>query len=48
MPWFNLKDAREADLKSIWEYLRTLPPVKNQVPFPTPPGSAPATEGKNG
>jgi hypothetical protein len=43
MPWFNLKEAREAELRSIWEYLRTLPAIKNQVPFPTPPGSAPAT-----
>lgn len=48
MPWFNLRDARDADLKSMWEYLRTLPPIRNQVPFPTPPGAAAATEGKNG
>jgi mono/diheme cytochrome c family protein len=42
MPWFNLKEARDTDLKSIWEYLRSIPPVKNQVPFPTPPGAAQA------
>lgn len=47
MPWFNFKDAREPDLKAIWEYLRSLPAVKNQVPFPTPPGSAPAAVDKS-
>lgn len=37
MPWFNLKELTDADLKAIWAYLRSLPPVKNQVPFPIPP-----------
>lgn len=37
MPWFNMKDLTEADLKAIWAYLRSLPPVKNQAPFPVPP-----------
>ena len=36
MPWFNMKDLTEADLKAIWAYLRSIPPVKNQVPFPIP------------
>ena len=47
MPWFNLKEARESDLRSIWAYLRSLPPIRNQVPFPTPPGSAQASGGRN-
>jgi hypothetical protein len=42
MPWFNLKDTKEDDLKAIFAYLRSLPPVKNQVPFPVPP--APETK----
>jgi hypothetical protein len=42
MPWFNMKDLTEADLKAIWAYLRSLPPVKNQVPFPIPPPGQPA------
>jgi hypothetical protein len=37
MPWFNMKDLTDADLKAIWAYLRSIPPVKNQVPFPIPP-----------
>lgn len=47
MPWSNLKEARKSDLRSIWAYLRSLPPIRNQVPFPTPPGSAQASGGGN-
>jgi hypothetical protein len=32
-----MKDLTEADLKAMWAYLRSIPPVKNQVPFPIPP-----------
>ncbi len=39
MPWFNMKDLSEADLKAMWAYLRSIPPVKNQAPFPIPPGA---------
>jgi hypothetical protein len=42
MPWFNMKDLTDADLKAMWPYLRSLPPIKNQVPFPVPPGAAPS------
>lgn len=38
MPWENLKEMTDADLKAIWAYLRSLPPVKNAVPLPRPPG----------
>lgn len=37
MPWEDIKVATEEDLKAIWAYLRSLPPIKNQVPFPVPP-----------
>ncbi|MGH7598830.1 MAG: c-type cytochrome [bacterium] len=37
MPWPAFKNFSDADLKAIWAYLRTIPPVKNQVPFPAPP-----------
>ncbi len=37
MPWPNYKQATDDDLKAIWAYLRSLPPIKNQVPLPVPP-----------
>jgi hypothetical protein len=37
MPWSSLKDLSEADLKAMWAYLRSIPPVKNQVPLPISP-----------
>jgi hypothetical protein len=45
MPWTNWAQMPESDLKAIWAYLRSLPPIKNQVPVPEPP-SAPAMPGK--
>lgn len=43
MPWFSMKDLTDADLKSIWAYLKSLPPVKNPVPLPVLPLASPAT-----
>jgi hypothetical protein len=45
MPWFNLKDLTDADLKAIWAYLHSLPPVTNRVPLPTAPPQAAPTSG---
>jgi hypothetical protein len=42
MPWFNMKDLTDADLKAMWAYLKGLPPVKNQVPLPILPSAAAA------
>jgi hypothetical protein len=41
MPWFNFRQMSDSDLKAIWVYLRSLPPIKNQVPTPIPSTSAP-------
>lgn len=41
MPWFAYRHLPDEDLKAIWAYLRTLPPVENQVPLPVPPTSPP-------
>jgi mono/diheme cytochrome c family protein len=41
MPWQALKEMTDEDLKAIWAYLRSIPPVKNQVPFPVPPSASP-------
>lgn len=40
MPWHSYTHASDDDLKAIWAYLRSLPPIKNQVPFPVPPAAA--------
>ena len=32
MPWQNYAQATDEDLKSIYAYLRTVQPIKNQVP----------------
>lgn len=42
MPWQFIGQRTDADLKAMYAYLRSLPPVKNQVPFPVPPGSTEA------
>jgi hypothetical protein len=40
MPWFMYKDLADEDLKAIWAYLQSIPPVKNEVPDPIPPPGA--------
>ncbi|UKJ09128.1 c-type cytochrome [Solitalea lacus] len=37
MPWALIGQMSDDDLKAIYTYLRTLPPVANQVPAPVPP-----------
>jgi len=34
MPWFNFKNLTDEDLKSIFAYLKSTSPVRNQVPAP--------------
>ena len=41
MPWTAFRNLSEEDLKSVYAYLRSIPPVTNLVPDPEPP--APAT-----
>jgi len=41
MPLQNMKLMTDEDLKAMWMYLRTIPPVKNQAPLPVPPGMPP-------
>ena len=38
MPWFNYGKMSDDDLKSVFAYLRSIPPVHNRVPLPLPPG----------
>ncbi len=43
MPWQYIKQMTDEDLKAVYAYLRTIPPVHNQVPdavvAPPPPGA---------
>lgn len=42
MPWFNLAQANDQDLKAIFAYLQSIPAISNQVPDPIePPASVP-------
>jgi mono/diheme cytochrome c family protein len=34
MPWPAFKNFNDADLKAIFAYLKTIPPIKNKVPDP--------------
>ncbi len=45
MPWNFYSTLTDDDLKSIFAYLQSLPPVHNQVPQPVPPAAAPAQGG---
>lgn len=37
MPWFNLAQLSDDDLRAIFAYLQTLKPITNAVPDPIPP-----------
>jgi cytochrome c553 len=43
MPWPAFRNLNDEDLKSIYAFLRTIPPVSNHVPDPQPPAAAPTT-----
>jgi hypothetical protein len=40
MPWPALANLTDADLKSVFAYIRTIPAVRNRVPDPLPPAGA--------
>jgi hypothetical protein len=37
MPWQNWVNMKDEDVKAIYAYLKSIPPVKNIVPPPVPP-----------
>ncbi|MFN8177454.1 MAG: diheme cytochrome c-553 [bacterium] len=41
MPWNWYAKMTDDDLRAIWAYLRTIPPVENVVPEAVPPAGAP-------
>ena len=38
MPWPMYTNASDEDLRAIFAYLKSTPPVENRVPAPVPPG----------
>lgn len=42
MPWFNLRDMTDRDVKAIYAYLRHLGPAGQPAPLYLPPGKTPA------
>ncbi|HEU5122879.1 MAG TPA: c-type cytochrome [Verrucomicrobiae bacterium] len=44
MPWRSVGSLNDEDLKAIFAYLKTVPPINNAVPHPVPPGGAPEFE----
>jgi hypothetical protein len=40
MPWFWIRNLSDDDLKAVFAYLRTIPPVYNVVPSPKVPDEA--------
>ena len=44
MPWQSLSRLTDEDLKAIFAFLRSIPPVRNHVPDPLPPGGRHAFE----
>ena len=45
MPWHGIGQLSDSDLKAIFAYLQSIPPVSNHVPDPVPPAGAPASQG---
>jgi len=46
MPWQQYSTLPEEDLKAIWAFLRSLPPIHNKVPDPIAPAAPPAVAAK--
>jgi hypothetical protein len=40
MPWFNYAEMTDEDLRAVFAYLKSIPPIRNRVPEPLPPATA--------
>jgi cytochrome c553 len=47
MPWQSFGTMSDEDLKAIYAYLRTLPPIHNRVPDPLPPAAQGGSHASN-
>jgi cytochrome c553 len=45
MPWQGIGKLSDNDLRAIFAYLQSIPPVSNHVPDPVPPPAAPGAAG---
>ena len=41
MPWQMYRNLTDDDLKAVYAYLRTIPPVTNHIPDPVAPPAPP-------
>ena len=41
MPWYWYRFMTDDDLKAVYAYLQSLPPINNPIPDPTPPDKVP-------
>jgi hypothetical protein len=41
MPWNWYRNMTDEDLKAVFAYLQSLPPISNAIPEPTPPDKVP-------
>jgi hypothetical protein len=41
MPWNWYRNMTDDDLKAVFAYLQSLPPIKNAIPDPLPPDKIP-------
>lgn len=46
MPWEDFAKMTDADLKAVFAYLQSIPPLRNHVPDPVPPRAAAAQAGE--
>ena len=47
MPWLVYRNLNDEDLKSVYAFLRSIPPVHNRVPEPAPPVAAAVASASN-
>lgn len=41
MPWYDVGKLTDEDLRAVFAYLQSIPPVANPVPQPLPPPGGP-------
>ncbi len=47
MPWPGIAQMTDEELHAVYAYLRSIPPIENQVPLPLPPAALPGGNGES-